>query len=263
MKNKKIIILSASRFSALTLSVSNLLLDSDYDIKSIICKNIYSGKVLKKQLRQEGLNLFYKIYKKIILQIFTFSDSQSKKLDGFSSYYKKFYKNGYKSVKKLCKKTKIEFFETDDFHSKDILNIIDSHSPDLIVFTGGGIIKESLLEIPKIGILNCHMGILPNYRGLDSTFWALKNNDFNNIGLTTHLMDKGIDTGPIIKKYPIHSKKIKNLSLEKINKIIEYRVADSIIESVDLIFNDKFKTKKQSKTEGKLYFKRNSTQKKK
>ena len=44
MKNKKIIILSASRFSALTLSVSNLLLDSDYDIKSIILADIYSGK---------------------------------------------------------------------------------------------------------------------------------------------------------------------------------------------------------------------------
>ena len=139
--------------------------------------------------------------------------------------------------------------------------MISSYNPDLIVFTGGGIIKESLLKIPKIGILNCHMGILPNYRGLDSTYWALKNNDFNNVGLTTHLMDKGIDTGPIIKKYPIHSEKIKNLSLEEINKIIEYKVADSIIESVNLIFDDKFKTQKQSKSEGKLYFKKNSNQK--
>ena len=42
-------------------------------------------------------------------------------------------------------------------------------------------------------------------------------------------MDKGIDTGPIIKKYQSTQKKIKNLSLEKINKIIEYRVADSIM----------------------------------
>ena len=69
------------------------------------------------------------------------------------------------------------------------------------------------------------------------------------------------NTLPIIKKYPIHSEKIKNLSLEEINKIIEYKVADSIIESVNLIFDDKFKTQKQSKSEGKLYFKKNSNQK--
>ncbi|HYD20745.1 MAG TPA: formyltransferase family protein, partial [Flavipsychrobacter sp.] len=50
------------------------------------------------------------------------------------------------------------------------------------------------------GVLNCHMGILPRYKGMDVVEWPLLLNDKDNVGVTTHFMDKGVDTGRIIAK---------------------------------------------------------------
>ena len=36
-------------------------------------------------------------------------------------------------------------------------------------------------------------------QGMDCHIWALINSDFDNIGLSTHLMDEGIDTGNLLK----------------------------------------------------------------
>ena len=75
-----------------------------------------------------------------------------------------------------------------------------------------GILKENILAIPRIGTLNCHPGILPNYKGLDSIFWACYNKDFSNIGTSVHFVDKGIDTGDIVlKNYFKIQEKSKNL----------------------------------------------------
>ncbi|HUU28951.1 MAG TPA: formyl transferase [archaeon] len=68
--------------------------------------------------------------------------------------------------------------------------------PDLVLAIGVGIIKSSLLEIPSIGFLNAHPGILPKYRGNNPVEWALLYGD--PLGVTIHFMDKGIDTGDLV-----------------------------------------------------------------
>lgn len=72
-------------------------------------------------------------------------------------------------------------------------------SPDLIVFAGGNILRAELLEIPRLGVLNIHLGLLPEVRGMSSPEWSLLNGIAP--GLTIHYIDAGIDTGPILKKY--------------------------------------------------------------
>lgn len=72
--------------------------------------------------------------------------------------------------------------------------------PDFILLAESGIIKDSVIKIPTQGILNSHPGILPRYRGIDVVYWALFNDDFENIGSTVHLVNEGIDTGPIVYK---------------------------------------------------------------
>lgn len=72
-------------------------------------------------------------------------------------------------------------------------------SPDLIVFTGGNILRSSVLEIPRLGVLNVHLGLLPEVRGMSSPEWSLLTNA--PCGVTIHFMDTGIDTGPILRRY--------------------------------------------------------------
>jgi methionyl-tRNA formyltransferase len=71
-------------------------------------------------------------------------------------------------------------------------------SPDLIIFTGGNILRKELLELPRLGVLNVHLGLLPEIRGMSSPEWSLLKQV--PAGITIHSMDCGIDTGPILQR---------------------------------------------------------------
>ncbi len=72
-------------------------------------------------------------------------------------------------------------------------------SPDVILFAGGNILRKPLLDVPRLGVLNAHLGLLPEVRGMSSPEWSLLNNV--PVGITLHFIDEGIDTGPILRKY--------------------------------------------------------------
>ncbi len=61
-----------------------------------------------------------------------------------------------------------------------------------------------MLEMPTLGTLNAHPGLLPRYRGVDVVAWAVLNGD--PVGVSVHLVDAGIDTGRICRtrELPIH-----------------------------------------------------------
>lgn len=250
-KERRIAILSANKYSAYSSSVLYHALENNIKVEFVIVKKISGFNRIYKELKKEKLNLFVKIFKKIILQRLISVGYKSDLLDGFSSY---FHENCPKNstLLQLANRYNIPIIETEDFHSKEILTKVNQSQLDIIVFTGGGLIRNELIKLPKIGILNCHMGILPFYRGMDCTYWALLNKDHDKIGFTTHLMDVGVDTGNIIKKYYISNNFGKNPDL--ILKAIEYNMAPSIIESLILVLNNKLILENQKISDGKQYF---------
>lgn len=74
-------------------------------------------------------------------------------------------------------------------------------SPDLIIFTGGNILRKQLLEVPRLGVVNLHLSLLPEIRGMSTPEWSLLKNV--PVGVTIHYMDTGIDTGPILHRYEL------------------------------------------------------------
>ena len=44
-----------------------------------------------------------------------------------------------------------------------------------------------------------HTGISPRYRGTDTAFWPLYNEEPEFVGVTVHVLDEGIDSGPILR----------------------------------------------------------------
>lgn len=70
--------------------------------------------------------------------------------------------------------------------------------PDLLI-TGGfnWIIPADVLAVPRLGAINFHDGLLPKYRGLNATGWALRNEE-PQIGFTVHRMTPRLDDGPIL-----------------------------------------------------------------
>jgi methionyl-tRNA formyltransferase len=70
--------------------------------------------------------------------------------------------------------------------------------PDLIVVVAyGQILPKSILNIPKYGAVNVHASLLPKYRGAAPIAWAVLNGE-KVTGVTTMVMDEGMDTGDIL-----------------------------------------------------------------
>src|SRR6266853_1031916 len=86
-----------------------------------------------------------------------------------------------------------------DQNAPDSISQLRTWSPDLIVFTGGNILRQPLLEVPRLGVLNAHLGLLPEVRGMASPEWSLLNHV--PVGITIHYIDAGIDAGPILQRY--------------------------------------------------------------
>ena len=87
-----------------------------------------------------------------------------------------------------------------DHNSQRATGVLAAAAPDIVVFTGGGLLRNGVLSVPRLGVLNCHMGILPRFRGMDVVEWtALESGLIDpGIGVTVHYMDEGVDTGPIL-----------------------------------------------------------------
>jgi methionyl-tRNA formyltransferase len=66
-----------------------------------------------------------------------------------------------------------------------------------IVVAFGHLLRESVLKMPRLGCINVHASLLPHYRGPAPIHWAVINGDTES-GVTTMVMDKGLDTGDIL-----------------------------------------------------------------
>ena len=70
--------------------------------------------------------------------------------------------------------------------------------PDLIVVAAyGHILPKTVLAIPTVGCINVHASVLPKYRGAAPIQWAIINGE-KETGVTTIMMDVGMDTGDIL-----------------------------------------------------------------
>ena len=84
------------------------------------------------------------------------------------------------------------------------LELMRSLEPDLVVsIRYRRILKGEVIAIPRLGVLNLHSGVLPDYKGVMATFWAMLHKE-EIIGSTLHrIVDSGIDTGPVIGIRPV------------------------------------------------------------
>ncbi len=88
--------------------------------------------------------------------------------------------------------------EVPHINHPDVVRLARELQPDLICVFGTSLIRGELLNEGRLGIVNLHGGLSPEYRGADCTFWALYNGEPEKVGCTLHYIDAGIDTGRLI-----------------------------------------------------------------
>ena len=109
---------------------------------------------------------------------------------------------GYKlcptPVKRYCLEAGIPLFTPEKVNSTESAEHLKSLKPDVFAVAAfGKILKKEILGLPPLGPVNVHGSLLPAYRGAAPIQWALINGE-TLTGITTFLMDEGIDTGKII-----------------------------------------------------------------
>ncbi|MBI5204350.1 MAG: methionyl-tRNA formyltransferase [Nitrospirae bacterium] len=101
-------------------------------------------------------------------------------------------------VKELALKEGLRIFQPASMKDSNFLNELSLIRPELIVVVAyGRILPESILNLPPFGCINIHASLLPKYRGAAPIQWAIINGE-EFTGVTTMLMDKGLDTGDIL-----------------------------------------------------------------
>jgi methionyl-tRNA formyltransferase len=110
--------------------------------------------------------------------------------------------------------------------------LINNFLPDIVIsFSNPFIIPEEILLLDA-KFINFHPGILPNYKGNLSTVYSLINYE-PFVGGTWHYIDKGIDTGNIIKVIKIPTKNSNVFTLNHKIFSLGIHCLDEIIEKVN------------------------------
>lgn len=89
-------------------------------------------------------------------------------------------------------------FPSSEINSLAGIELIQSLEPDILFTSWAPILKEAVLQIPKLAAINVHFGISPDFRGNDTLFWALYFRNYEKVGGILHYLNKGVDTGNIL-----------------------------------------------------------------
>lgn len=103
-------------------------------------------------------------------------------------------------VKELARSFGLKVVQPNKIRDEDFYNELRSIAPEFIIVVAyGKILPEEILNMPKSGCINVHASLLPKYRGAAPVQRALINGE-KITGITTMLMDKGLDTGDVFLK---------------------------------------------------------------
>jgi methionyl-tRNA formyltransferase len=140
----------------------------------------------------------------------------------------------YSSLKR--KFDKIELVTLDDVYksnirSNDVLlnDIVEARAEILICAGYKPIISNNFLSSKDV--INIHYSLLPKYRGMHSTVWAILNNE-EYLGFSIHLMNENIDDGPILYQYRKKNNELWTSAnfMEHFNDQVSKVLADVILD---------------------------------
>jgi len=106
------------------------------------------------------------------------------------------------AIKKCSEKYDLPIYEPKSMKSNQLYSTLEQINPDIYVVVAYKILPESILSIPNRGAVNLHASLLPKYRGAAPINHAILNGD-SEIGLSTFLIQKKVDTGDLLLQQSI------------------------------------------------------------
>lgn len=95
---------------------------------------------------------------------------------------------------------KIPVYQPVKVRDESFVKVLREMEADVfVVIAFGQILPKSVLDLPRLGCVNIHASLLPKYRGAAPIQWAVVDGERES-GVTTMLMDEGLDTGDMLEK---------------------------------------------------------------
>lgn len=156
------------------------------------------------------------------------------------------------AVKKFAVEHNIPVLQPVSLKDPEFIEAFKAWKPDLAVVVAFRMLPKVVWEIPRLGTFNLHAALLPQYRGAAPINWAVINGD-KNTGVTTFMIDDGMDTGHIMYREQcligpdetvgeVHDKLMElgsNLVVQTVEAIIEgnveMRVQRSFIQGSEIL----------------------------
>jgi methionyl-tRNA formyltransferase len=146
-------------------------------------------------------------------------------------------------VKERAEELGLEIFQPDKIKRQENIDILKSYNPDAIVVVAyGQILNKEILTLPKYGCINVHASLLPKLRGAAPLNWALIRGE-TKTGITTMLMDEGLDTGDMLLKTEVVID--QNMDAGRLHDILMHKGTDLLIETLDKLEKNELRPQKQ------------------
>ena len=251
----KVLIIAPTNFQSYATAVLiKLLKDPDVEVVGVLV-HAFNFSRLKNEFKRDGKRIFSKILNKAIFK--------EKKSMGYSFETPKKYLVQSKikpNLKLLCDRNDVYYKKVSSFNGAELIGDLTELKIDIGAFCGGGLLRDSFLDLFSIGVLNCHMGVLPMYRGMDVVEWPFLENDSTQVGVTCHLMDKGIDTGDILEVVKVETANFADFT--GLREYLSGVMLELMIKTIISMKIGSFKRHRQLQSDGKQYFVMHPTLKK-
>ncbi len=146
-------------------------------------------------------------------------------------------------VKELAERHGLPVLQPPKIRVAEFVETIRTLNPDLIVVVAyGQILPKAVLDIPRYGCINVHASLLPRYRGAAPLNWCIINGE-QETGVTTMLMDEGLDTGDMLLKRVTAIDPDENTST--LHDRLALLGAEALAETIDLLVQGTLVPEKQ------------------
>lgn len=150
-------------------------------------------------------------------------------------------------VKAYAESIGIPVYQPTTLRDGKALEIIKEINPEVIVVVAyGKILPEEILNFPKYKCINGHASLLPKYRGASPIQWCIVCGE-KQTGVTTMLMDKGMDTGDILDTAVVDIG--ENETAEELFERLSVVSSDLMIKTLKSIESGTAKPTKQNEDE--------------
>ncbi|WP_238784157.1 methionyl-tRNA formyltransferase [Blattabacterium cuenoti] len=166
-----------------------------------------------------------------------------------NSFLKKKGKKAFTPVKIYALENNIPFLQPKNLLDYSFLETIRLWNADIQIVVSFRMLPKEVWNFPKMGSVNLHASLLPQYRGAAPIHWAIINGE-NKTGLTTFFIKDKIDSGEIILQEKIKIRKEETSGeLEKRLKIMSTPI---LIKTLENIINHKIKPISQNRIHSSL-----------